>query len=511
MITDGGFEWDDEAWYIPIPGRADYTTAYAHGGQRSMRVGIESGGNVYSYSTVRQTVHLPVNAHDPVLAFWYYPVSGDTEHDLQYVLVEDDAGNSEWVLREQSNAQIWTYEEHPLSTDFRGKDVTIYFGVPNDGDGGITAMYVDDVSLPICGVQPTPSHTPDASSVELLLPVILRAFNQESVPVPPSLWRSEQTGAGATELTAVPGSLSGVRTLWAPAEPDVPPDYVQGVAFNPTNDLLYVAAGKAVWVLNDRTGAVVTRIPMDAAPRGLAVDAATNRIYAALGEADALAVVDGERHVLSKTVLGIPGASGVAVGDDRVYVTAARSNELVVVDRQNYAIIGRVAVGDVPYAVACDSGRQRVYVGNAGSDTVSIVDGRNARLVNTVKLGGLGHPHGLAVDPIRDRLYVTYALSPKYQAVAAIDASSGQIMSRLVGNEKRPLLGAYGIAVDPLRGWVYATTVEEVLVLAGETLRVVKTMPGVGPSYAFGLSINPVEERLYIVDGRHGRLAVSSE
>jgi len=170
-----------------------------------------------------------------------------------------------------------------------------------------------------------------------------------------------------------------------------------------------------------------------------------------------------------------------------------------------------VPVGDAPYAVACDRGRQRVYVGNAGDDTVFVVDGRNGTLVNTIRLGGLGHPQGLALDPVRNRLYVTYALSPKYRAVAAIDASSGRILSRLVGNEKRPLFGVYGVAVDPLRGWVYVTTVDEILVLAGETLRVVEVTSGVGPAYAFGSCVNPVEERLYIADGRHGRLAVCSK
>jgi len=142
---------------------------------------------------------------------------------------------------------------------------------------------------------------------------------------------------------------------------------------------------------------------------------------------------------------------------------------------------------------------------------VSIVDGRAGVLLNMVELDGLGHPQGLALDPVRHRLYVTYALSPKYRAIAAIDASSGQVLSRLVGNEERPLFGAYGIAVDPVHNWVYVTTVDEVLVLEGETLRVLQGIPGAGPAYAFGLCVNLVEERLYIADARHGRLIVCSK
>jgi len=502
LIVDGGFEWDDEAWLIPDTAyTAGYTTAQAHSGQRSMRVGIEAGDNIYSYSTVRQTVHVPTNAQEPILRFWYYPVSGDTEHDLQYVLIENENGDSEWVLRVRSDAQSWTLTEHYLSTGFKGKDVTIYFGVLNDGGGGITAMYVDDVSLPICGIQPTPSPTSSVPHRKAFLPLILREFEGQS----------QQDRASPAGLTAAISSAAGVRTLWMPAEPDVSPDFIQGVVLNPTNDLLYAAAGKGVWVLNVQTGQAVTHIPLEAAARGLAVDVATNRIYAALWEANALAVIDGGRNVLWKIVPGIPGASGVAVGGDQIYVTATHSDELIVVDGQNCAIIGRIAVGDAPYAVVCDRGRQRVYVGNAGSDTVSIVDGRKGVQLSTVKLGGLGHPHGLAHDPIRDRLYVTYALSSRYRAIAAIDASSGQVLSRLLGNETRSLFGAYGIAVDPLRGRVYTTTVDELLVLAGGTLRVVEGAPGLGPAYAFGLFASPLEERLYVADAQHRRLTIVSK
>jgi YVTN family beta-propeller protein len=249
-------------------------------------------------------------------------------------------------------------------------------------------------------------------------------------------------------------------------------------------------------------------ISLEAAPRALAVDATNNRLYAALHDADALVVIDGARHVVLGKVSGIPGASGVAVGDDRVYVTATASDELVVVDPKNYAIMQRVVVGGAPYSVVFDPAGKRIYVGNAGDDTVSVLDGLNAELLGTVQFGGLGHPHGLALDPIRGRLYVTYALTPKYRAVAAIDASSGEIISQLLGDDTRPLMGAYGISVDPLLGRVYVTTGEDVLTLTGRTLRVIRTTPSVGPAYAFGLQRDPLEGRLYIVDAWSQRVAV---
>jgi len=246
---------------------------------------------------------------------------------------------------------------------------------------------------------------------------------------------------------------------------------------------------------------------MQAAPRGLAVDVAANRVYAALWQEDAIAVVDGASHTLLQVVRGIPGASGVAVARDVVYATATRSDELIVMDRASGGIIQRVPVGDAPYAVACDEGsRQWAFVANAGEDTLSIVG--SGAVLHTVKLGGLGHPQGVALDAVRDRVYVTYSLSPKYGAIAAIDASSGQVVARLTGSFVRPLFAAYGVTVDPLRGWVYATMVDETLVLAGETLRVLHTLPDIGPASGFGVQVDALGERLYVAERRQGSLLV---
>ena len=47
-----------------------------------------------------------------------------------------------------SNAQKWQEHSYDL-TPWAGQTVSLQWGVYNDGMGGQTAMYVDDVSLPI--------------------------------------------------------------------------------------------------------------------------------------------------------------------------------------------------------------------------------------------------------------------------------------------------------------------------------------------------------------------------
>ncbi len=76
------------------------------------------------------------------------------------------------------------------------------------------------------------------------------------------------------------------------------------------------------------------------------------------------------------------------------------------------------------------------------------------------------------------------------------------------GTKDETLSGAYGIAVDPLRGAVYVTTVGELLMLTGEPLEIVQRIAGIGPAYAFGLAAAPLEGSVYLADGRYGRLLV---
>jgi len=127
--------------------------------------------------------------------------------------------------------------------------------------------------------------------------------------------------------------------------------------------------------------------------------------------------------------------------------------------------------------------------------------------VNTVRLGGLGHPQNLALDSVHGRVYVTYALTPKYRGIAAIDVSTGHIVAYLSGSEEESLLGAYGVAVDASVGRVYVTAAQELLVLSADNLELIERMPGLGSAYGFGLAIDPAEGRLYVTDELDKRLA----
>jgi len=171
LIVNNNFDGNN-GWEIPITMYpADYSNAEYHSAFRSMRTGIVvPADNTYSYSDFRQTVSIPSNASHVTLGMWIYPISGELNllsvppkpvlgspwketqmsGDVQYLLVMDTSYNIIDVLLWQlSDSQNWTNMKFDLS-NYRGWTVLLQWGTYNDGGGGISAMYVDDVTLQNC-------------------------------------------------------------------------------------------------------------------------------------------------------------------------------------------------------------------------------------------------------------------------------------------------------------------------------------------------------------------------
>ncbi|OQA23459.1 MAG: BNR/Asp-box repeat protein [Chloroflexi bacterium ADurb.Bin360] len=165
------------AWDFPVtPITADYSTEQAHSSVRSIRLGLTTATNKLGYSSARQRITLPSTLVTATLTAWLYPVSTGTQMarlsaeattlpatmagDAQYVLLLDDQGN---ILRQllwtRSNSQHWDAYSFNLN-DYIGRSFWLLFGTYNDGAGGKTGMYVDDVSLSGCRPPSAPPETP---------------------------------------------------------------------------------------------------------------------------------------------------------------------------------------------------------------------------------------------------------------------------------------------------------------------------------------------------------------
>jgi photosystem II stability/assembly factor-like uncharacterized protein len=144
-------------WQFSSAG-AGYATEINYHAQHALRVGLANGGNQPIDSFATQTVTIPMSATLAQLKLRLFPVSNEARPavqnqtigsgDAQYVRITP-AGTaviSSTLLWTLSNAQAWQRHSFDL-TPYAGQTIELRLGVINDGQGGQTAMYVDNASL----------------------------------------------------------------------------------------------------------------------------------------------------------------------------------------------------------------------------------------------------------------------------------------------------------------------------------------------------------------------------
>jgi photosystem II stability/assembly factor-like uncharacterized protein len=172
ILADGGFE-TGTGWTLPETAHpAGYTADPVYSGAQALRVGIDEGANILSYSSARQTVTIPANAASVTFSGQVWPVTTESAlarrafpfnlddpatapatGDAQYLLIMDGTTTLDTLFWERTNAAGWHLRTFDLSA-YRGRTITLHFGVYNDGIGGITALYVDDAALVIGDIAP---------------------------------------------------------------------------------------------------------------------------------------------------------------------------------------------------------------------------------------------------------------------------------------------------------------------------------------------------------------------
>lgn len=157
--------------------------------------------------------------------------------------------------------------------------------------------------------------------------------------------------------------------------------------------------------------------------------------------------------------------------------------------------LGTVTVGQEPRGLAVDSLRQRVYVANYGSDSVSVINSQNNTVLQTI--GGILTANGITHDPQRNIIWVTSHSTDQVTPIQAnADATTFTILPALsVGDQP------WGVAYDPVHQYVYVANSlsDSVTVINAETRTIVTTLTGrfLRP---FHLAANPVTGKVYVVN-----------
>ena len=174
-------------------------------------------------AAARQLVPIPTGAASVTLEAWIYTQSQPgAGADYQEIALLNSSGGLLFVpYRGPSNDNAWVRLVFNLSA-FAGQSVFLRFAVNNDGVGGRTAMYVDDVRLTACssGTLPTAAPIPSATPIPTLAPL--------PSPTPwwtPPAWTPGPLPVGCVELTRNSGFETGMSG-WQPGKNDLMPAIV---------------------------------------------------------------------------------------------------------------------------------------------------------------------------------------------------------------------------------------------------------------------------------------------
>ncbi|MGQ9765720.1 MAG: hypothetical protein ACUVSS_00005, partial [Anaerolineae bacterium] len=214
LVADGRFDSGLASWQVVgDPAGATVVNTPARSAPLALKLGsLEQPLN--SLTTVRQLVSLPAGYPFVSLEAWVYtqaqPGAGADYQEM--ALLTATGGPLYLPWRVQENNPAW----HPLNYNisaFAGQTVFLSFSVNNDGIGGRTVMYVDDVRIRACTggitVSPTPGTTPSPTRTPTATP-------------PPT---GTTVPAGCVELTRNGGFESGFAP-WRAGASSLPPQLV---------------------------------------------------------------------------------------------------------------------------------------------------------------------------------------------------------------------------------------------------------------------------------------------
>jgi YVTN family beta-propeller protein len=191
-------------------------------------------------------------------------------------------------------------------------------------------------------------------------------------------------------------------------------------------------------------------------PRGLALDPTRQRLYVANFGSDSVSVVDTSNDNVLQTITGIASANGLAydASHNRIWVTNYQTDQVTPIqanaDATGFTVLPPLAVGDGPWGVAYDPTHDYIYVANNLGSSVTVINAASQTMAATLT-GSFNQPFHLATNPVTGKVYVSNFGS------ASVTVLNGLTVSRVVSlyDSSQP----YGIAIDELRNFVYVTTV----------------------------------------------------
>ncbi|HVI08183.1 MAG TPA: choice-of-anchor D domain-containing protein, partial [Candidatus Binatia bacterium] len=232
-----------------------------------------------------------------------------------------------------------------------------------------------------------------------------------------------------------------------------------------------------------RAQAVTATIGTGSSPLGLAINAATHKVYVANSGGSTVTVYNGVTGATnSVTVGGSPQGVAVNPMTNRIYVSSSAG--VTVIDGSTDSVITTVTAGSNPAAIAVNAVTNQVYVANSGDATATAINGANNQPVTIAGVGA--GPNAIAINPVTSRVYITTSTG-----LAVVDGSNTVIAIPAAGTNPA------AVAVNPVTNQVYVANggSGDVMVFDGSSNAVTADISVGGNPDA--MVVNPVTNKVY--------------
>lgn len=343
---------------------------------------------------------------------------------------------------------------------------------------------------------PTATHTPTATVTPTNTPTRTATPTSTVTPTwPPSPTPTQTPTATPSPTPTPPPIIPGI-------------DYPNGIAVNSLTNQIFVSGkmNNRLYRIEGATNAVTGSVGTGSQPYGVAVNQTTHKVFVANYAGNSLGIYNGDTGILQATInfaalgYGQPGFVAVDETLNRAYVTLHLGGRLAVIDGASNALITTIEAEAGAFGVAVHPGLHRAYVTARDTRNLVVFDTLTNTRLWAQTAASSGVPYAVAVDAVRNRLYVSTAPGGGYPDRVEVFSLAASGASRLgtvrVGNGG--IQGGNGIAVNQSTGRVFVTNSADntMSVVDGMGLYTLTTVPvGRDPG---PVSVNPVTNRVYV-------------
>src|SRR6266849_1020610 len=200
------------------------------------------------------------------------------------------------------------------------------------------------------------------------------------------------------------------------------------------------------------------------------VDEAGRRVY--IAHATQVEVLDADTSELVGTIPNTPVVHGLAIATElcRGFISAGKSDSVIIFDLKTLKTLGEVKVGKNPDAIMYDPATKHVFAMNGDSDSATVINAADGTVVGTIDLGG--GPE-FAVADGKGNVYIN--LEDKAETVH-IDSNTLKVLHHW---PLAPGKTATALAFDPQTRRLFAGCRggQLMVVLDADTGRVITTAP----------------------------------